>query len=88
MDDVLLASNNIELNEDTKQCLDSTFKIKDLGLVKYFLGLEVARSPAGINLSQHKYTLDLLKETDFTLSKPTITPMSLNTRLTKEGVSL
>lgn len=42
VDDVLLASNNISLIYDTKKYLDQTFKIKDLGPAKYFLGFELA----------------------------------------------
>ena len=34
--------------------------MKELGQLKYFLGIEVAYSKEGISLSQHKYTLDLL----------------------------
>ena len=42
-----------------------------LGDLKYFLGLEIARSSKGICLSQRKYTLSLLKDTRFLDSKPT-----------------
>ena len=46
------------------------FDIKDLGLLKYFPGIEVARSKAGIVISQQKYTLDLLVETGKLGAKP------------------
>ena len=39
------------------------FEIKDLGRLKYFLGIEIAHSTKGLFNSQRKYTLDLLKET-------------------------
>jgi hypothetical protein len=37
--------------------------VKDLGQLKYFFGIEVARGAEGIILSQRKYALTLLKET-------------------------
>ena len=43
--------------------LASEFEIKDLGELKYFLGMEFARSKEGISVSQRKYVLDLLGET-------------------------
>ena len=43
--------------------LASEFDMKQLGDLKYFLGIEVARSKHGIFLSQRKYVLDLLTET-------------------------
>ncbi|KAL0285773.1 UNVERIFIED_CONTAM: Retrovirus-related Pol polyprotein from transposon RE2 [Sesamum calycinum] len=63
VDDVIIASNNSAHASALKIYLDNCFHIKDLGPLKYFLGLEVARSPDGIILSQRKYTLDSLQET-------------------------
>ncbi|KAL4029610.1 hypothetical protein IC575_007830 [Cucumis melo] len=48
------------------------FEIKDLGNLKYFLGMEVARSKEGISVSQRKYTLDLLTETGMLGCRPAI----------------
>jgi len=42
--------------------LQAKFKVKDLGRLQYFLGMEIAGSKKGIFISQRKYTLDLLKE--------------------------
>ena len=46
-----------------KKALAQKFEIKDLGNLKYFLGMEIAQSKRGISVSQRKYVLDLLKET-------------------------
>ncbi|CAL2259670.1 unnamed protein product [Prunus armeniaca] len=43
--------------------LATEFEMKDLGGLKYFLGIEVAQSQQGIFLNQRKYVLDLLTET-------------------------
>ena len=57
--------------------------MKDLGELKYFLGLEVARSTQGINLCLMKYILELLSDTGVLGSKLVKTPMEQNLRLSK-----
>lgn len=42
--------------------LRTTFSIKDLGLLNFFLGIEVIRNSWGVILSQRKYILDLLEK--------------------------
>ncbi|CAN6568096.1 unnamed protein product [Malus baccata var. baccata] len=58
-----------------EQNLATEFEMKNLGDLKYFLGVEVARSSRGIFLSQRKYVLDLLKETGMLGCKPVDTPI-------------
>lgn len=48
--------------ESLKQQLSSEFEVKDLGITRYFLGMEVVRSKEDFFISQRKYTLDLLKD--------------------------
>ena len=45
-----------------KAYLGDCFKMKDLGPLKYFLGIEVARGASGLFLRQRKYTLDIISE--------------------------
>ncbi|KAM1108784.1 hypothetical protein ACFX13_005484 [Malus domestica] len=52
--------------------------MKELGKLKYFLGIEVARSKHGIFLSQRKYVLDLLAETGMLDCKHVDTPIEQN----------
>ncbi|KAF5469450.1 hypothetical protein F2P56_013525 [Juglans regia] len=62
VDDILVAGNDTSQIDVFKSLLSKNFKTKDLGSLKYFLGLEVARSQKGIFLNQRKYTLDILTD--------------------------
>lgn len=63
VDDLVIASNNPEKPAQFKAYLGKCFNMKDLGKLKYFLGIEVARSAEGIYISQRKYVLDIVAET-------------------------
>ncbi|KAM3270116.1 hypothetical protein P3S67_030022 [Capsicum chacoense] len=56
--------------------------MKDLGELKYFLGIEFARSDQGILMHQRKYTLELISELGLGAAKPAITPIDTNVKLT------
>ena len=53
-----------------KSFLHCQFHTKDLGILKYFLGIEVMRSKQRIMLSQQKYVLDLLSKIGKLGAKP------------------
>ncbi|XP_035546965.1 uncharacterized mitochondrial protein AtMg00810-like [Juglans regia] len=88
VDDVLLASDDLEQIQLLKKFLHDQFTIKDLGPLKYFLGLEIARSKAGISLCQRKYILDILQDTGNIGSKPAAFPMESNLKLTANDPEL
>ena len=67
--------------------LATKFEIKDLGTLRYFLGMEVAWSKEGNVTSQRKYILDLLSETGLLGCKPANTPMDPNKRLSRSEES-
>ena len=58
VDDIILAGNNFQTCAEFKVYLNSCFRIKALGPVKYFRGVEVARGPRRLFLCQRKYALE------------------------------
>ena len=62
VDDIILTGNIITEIQGITVLLDQTFKIKDLGNLKFFLGLEIARTSKGIHLCQRKYAFDILSD--------------------------
>ena len=62
--------------------LSQHFEMKDLGILSYFLGLEVTSSSDGYYLSQAKYACDLLFKSPITDNKTISTPLEYNVKLT------
>ena len=58
---ILTGNDHVEI-EALKKILAKEFEVKDLGALRYFPGMQIARNKNGISVSQRKYTLDLLKE--------------------------
>ena len=80
---MILAGNNLQDIEDTKQFLSKRSKLKNVGQLKYFLGIEVARSQHHITLCQRKYALEILDDDGFLGAKPSRFPLAQNLSLTQ-----
>ncbi|KAH9650091.1 protein kinase domain-containing protein [Citrus sinensis] len=81
VDDIILTGDDLVEICRLKKVLARDFEIKDLGNLKYFLGMEFARSKDGIVVSQRKYVLDLLEETGLLGCKAAETPIDPNMKL-------
>ncbi|PKI43427.1 hypothetical protein CRG98_036184 [Punica granatum] len=82
VDDLIIVGNNPTHCASFKKYLHQCFRIKDLGPLKYFLGIEVTRTNLGLFLCQRKYALDILTECGMLGSRPSYTPMEQNHGLT------
>jgi len=76
VDDILLMGSNSAMLHHLIQLLSFEFKLRDLGVVHYFLGIEVQFTGMGLMLRQHKYILDILTRASMTSCKPVNTLVS------------
>ena len=89
VDDMIITGDDVQGIRDLKHFLGQHFEMKDLGLLSYFLGLEVSSSSDGYYLTQAKYTSDLISRARITDSKIVDTPIKYNNRLnTHDGEPL
>ena len=81
VDDIVITGSDQDGIQKLKQHLFSHFQTKDLGKLKYFLGIEVAQSNSKVVISHRKYTLDILINIGMLDYKPVDTPMDPNVKL-------
>jgi len=81
VDDIIVTGHDCDEIAALKVFLDNTFKIKNLGSLHYFLGLEVKHVPGGIHLNQHKYVTDLLHAFDCVSVSPVVSPLDISIKL-------
>ncbi|GJZ72885.1 cytokinin dehydrogenase 3-like protein [Tanacetum coccineum] len=85
-DDLVITRNSETEIENFKSFLNKKFKIKDLGELKYFLGIEVLKTKNGLCLNQRKYCLELLHEFGLLACRPVVTPLPENTVLSQKEI--
>ena len=69
---------------DFKTVMESEFEMTDLGLMKFFLGIEVQQSESGIFISQSKYASEVLKRFNMSNCKTSPTPVITGLKLSKD----
>jgi hypothetical protein len=81
VDDILLTGSNSAFLHRLITLLQTEFKLRDLGSVYFFLGIEVKPNVMGILLSQHNYALDIIHQVGMTSYKSIDTPLSNSSKL-------
>lgn len=75
VDDILITGSCLTTIHHLIQVLNTKFRMKHLGPVNYFLGLQITWTSSHMIINQQKYILDLLQRTGFLHSKPLSTPV-------------
>lgn len=81
VDDIIITGPSSVVISSLQTYLHTKFKLKELGHLKHFIGIEVARVATGIVLSQRQYTLQLLEDTCYLACKLGSTPIDLKLQL-------
>lgn len=85
VDDLLITGSSISAIATVKTTLHDRFSMTDMGLLHYFLGLEISQSDSGINMTQSKYANDLLVRFQMIDCKPAATPFLSGVKLEDDG---
>ncbi|KAA0047101.1 reverse transcriptase [Cucumis melo var. makuwa] len=83
VDDLIFTGNCASIFEDLKKAMTQEFEMTDIGLMSYYLGIEVKQSEEGIFISQERYTREILEKFNMMNSKPAATPIEAGTQLSK-----
>eukprot|EP00253_Pinus_taeda_P005792 PITA_05792 len=83
VDDLIITGNHDDHIAQVKKELQAGFKMTDLGLLHYYLGVEVFQCPHHIFISQSKYVAEVLQRFGMQYCKPVLTPMEQNLKLSK-----
>jgi hypothetical protein len=85
VDDIIILSSSSAATDKLLVQLQEDFAVKDLGVLSYFLGIEVHHTSTGLILTQRKYISDLLRRTNMLSSKGVPTPMLPTEKLSLDG---
>ncbi|KAL0540756.1 hypothetical protein IC582_020770 [Cucumis melo] len=83
VDYLIFTGNCASMFEDLKKAMTQEFEMTDIGLMSYYLGIEVKQSEEEIFISQERYTREILEKFNMMNSKPVAIPIETGTKLSK-----
>ncbi|KAJ4716957.1 Retrovirus-related Pol polyprotein from transposon TNT 1-94 [Melia azedarach] len=83
VDDLIFTGSNPSLFDDFKNTMTKEFEMTDIGLMAYYLSIEVKQEEDGIFISQQRYTKEILKKFKMENCKPISTPIECGIKLSK-----
>lgn len=88
VDDILICGPSEPEIRRFKDHLHSLYTIKDMGPGRFFLGVEITQTKAGVFLSQIKYIIDMIQDADLTEANTASSPFATGIILHKESAIL
>lgn len=88
VDDLIIAASNEERLREVKEMLAEKFKMKDLGRLKHFLGIDFNQSDGCVNMSQEKYTNKILERFNMQNCRTRETPCDQKLEYTEDAVKM
>ncbi|TXG46384.1 hypothetical protein EZV62_028112 [Acer yangbiense] len=83
VDDLIYTGSDKDMFDVFKKSMMTEFDMSDLGLMHYYLGIEVNQSSAGIFISQKKYVQEVLNRFQMKNCNPVTTPTEMGLKLVK-----
>ncbi|BBH09623.1 ADP glucose pyrophosphorylase large subunit 1 [Prunus dulcis] len=87
VDDLIFTGSNAQMCDNFKMIMSQRFEMTDLGLLHFFLGIEVKQNENGIYISQKKYAKELLKRFRLENAKSIATPIEVGVKIGKNDGS-
>jgi hypothetical protein len=84
VDDIIITGNAPIAITELITNLGSVFELKDLGPLKYFLGLQIDYKPSGFFVHQSKYAMDVLSRQNMSTCKPCSSPFVSSSKLSSD----
>ncbi|GJZ64593.1 retrovirus-related pol polyprotein from transposon TNT 1-94 [Tanacetum coccineum] len=84
VDDIIFGSTCQDMCDEFAKIMHDKFEMSMMGELNFFLGLQIKQIEDGIFFNQSKYIKEMLKKFGLEESKPMKTPMSSDTKLTKD----
>lgn len=85
VDDIVLTGSSPQLLQELIRHLQAEFAVKDLGDLRFFLGIDVQRNASGFYLSQQRYVEDILERAGMANCKPASTPIDAKGKVSADG---
>lgn len=87
VDDLVIIGSQVSVIQGFKVEMQKEFKMSDLGLLSFYLGIQVKQTTTGIALNQSAYALNILKKNGMDGCNPCQVPMEARLRLSKESTN-